>query len=615
MAAPAAAFALAALGLASLAGAAPLWVAPWSWPPGLFATNPALPGVTAASAASPNSTELCALCRFAVGFVDASLSLPGGEDALARAAASVCEKLRLQDRRVCQNATQLFKDYVVTVLLHSVLDPASVCGVLLGPGCGPPGPPHANWSVRLPPVPKPPVQPPGPPPPPSAPRDSVLFITDVHWDRDYAEGSQAECGEPLCCRRQDGAPSPGRPGAGKWGDYRACDVPLRTVQSLLEHATRQENHTRQEHATRQEGRGTGVTHAYWTGDIPAHNVWEQTEQDQLQALTTVTELFRKYLGDITVYPAVGNHESSPVNSFPPPSAPGHHSSAWLYDAMAKAWSHWLPSDALVTLRFGGFYTVLAKPGLRVVSLNMNFCSVENFWLAINDTDPAGQLQWFVDVLQAAENNGEKVHVIGHIAPGLCRKTWSWNYYHIINRYESTIAAQFFGHVHTDQFEMFYDEETLSRPLGVAYLSPSVTTYWDLNPGYRVYEIDGDRNDSTRAVLDHHTYYLDLEEANRLDRPTWRLLYSARKAYGMEALGPADWDALLRRMQDDDALFAIFWWHLHKGHSSEPCVGMCKVALLCALRSGRSWDPEQCARQVRPEQHQALVRIWKETVRC
>lgn len=49
-----------------------------------------------------------------------------------------------------------------------------------------------------------------------------------------------------------------------------------------------------------------------------------------------------------------------------------------------------------------------QPGLRVVSLNMNFCARENFWLLVNSTDPAGQLQWLVHVLQESELKGEKV---------------------------------------------------------------------------------------------------------------------------------------------------------------------------------------------------------------
>lgn len=52
----------------------------------------------------------------------------------------------------------------------------------------------------------------------------------------------------------------------------------------------------------------------------------------------------------------------------------------------------------------------------------------------------------------------------------------------LGRYENTLAAQFFGHTHVDEFEIFYDEETLSRPLAVAFLGPSATTFINLNPG-------------------------------------------------------------------------------------------------------------------------------------
>ncbi len=67
----------------------------------------------------------------------------------------------------------------------------------------------------------------------------------------------------------------------------------------------------------------------------------------------------------------------------------------------------------VSSRHGGFYTVEVERGLRVVSLNMNFCARENFWLMVNSTDPAGQLQWLIHILQESENKGEKVLVYKH----------------------------------------------------------------------------------------------------------------------------------------------------------------------------------------------------------
>lgn len=96
------------------------------------------------------------------------------------------------------------------------------------------------------------------------------------------------------------------------------------------------------------------------------------------------------------------------------------------------------------------------------------------WVSFN-------LSWQV----AAE--GTKVHIS-------CNKMFFlWKHFsfcslstwHPVNcncRYESTITGQFFGHTHLDEFEMFYDEATMTRPLGVAFIAPSVTSYIALNPG-------------------------------------------------------------------------------------------------------------------------------------
>ena len=39
----------------------------------------------------------------------------------------------------------------------------------------------------------------------------------------------------------------------------------------------------------------------------------------------------------------------------------------------------------------------------------------------------------------------------------CVKVWSRNFNQIINRYEHTVTAQFYGHTHVDEFEIFYRE--------------------------------------------------------------------------------------------------------------------------------------------------------------
>ena len=60
---------------------------------------------------------------------------------------------------------------------------------------------------------------------------------------------------------------------------------------------------------------------------------------------------------------------------------------------------------------GGYYTTLARKGLRIISLNMNYCNNMNWWLMINNKDPAGQLQWMIGVLEQAEKDNEKVGTV------------------------------------------------------------------------------------------------------------------------------------------------------------------------------------------------------------
>ncbi|XP_064594947.1 sphingomyelin phosphodiesterase-like [Liolophura sinensis] len=529
-----------------------------------------------------HSAFTCDICKLLVTFVRIAFNQGKSHQEVVDFITKTCVTLGIEDVRVCEEIVKEFQVEVLTVLDDVALDPEELCGLVFGETCGHVYNPLGNWSIPLPIVPKPPVMPPHLPKP-GSPKLRVLHLSDIHYDRLYKEGSNADCDEPLCCRADDGPPGRTVSAAGKWGDYRHCDIPLVTLENLFSHL----NKTRHQ-----------FDYILWTGDLPAHDVWNQTREDQLGLVKTLTELFVKYLPNIPIYPALGNHESSPVNSFPPPFITGENSISWLYTALADSWKTWLPPETTLTIKNGAFYTVSPYPGFRIVSINTNYCNNYNWWLLLNTTDPAGELSWLVGVLQAAENNKEKVHIIGHIPPGLndCLKAWSWNYYRIINRYESTVVGQFFGHTHRDHYQMFYDVADLKRPLSVGYIVGSVTTYPDLNPGYRIYEIDGNYPDSSWAVLDHTNYILNLTEANinPTTTPQWQQLYSAKAAYGMASLFPSDWNNLIGQLSSNDTLFQQFYRYYKKAHLTEgECDEKCKKKILCGLRTGRSHDPNLC----------------------
>lgn len=95
--------------------------------------------------------------------------------------------------------------------------------------------------------------------------------------QDYVVGSAADCNKPLCCRKDSGLPTWRHREAGHWGTYGKCDLPLRTVENMLQNIAA-------------AGPWDWV---YWGGDIPAHNVWSQTRSQQLVELQTISRLIHK----------------------------------------------------------------------------------------------------------------------------------------------------------------------------------------------------------------------------------------------------------------------------------------------------------------------------------
>ena len=80
---------------------------------------------------------------------------------------------------------------------------------------------------------------------------------------------------------------------------------------------------------------------------------------------------------------------------------------------------------------------------------------------------------------------------------------------LVDRYSYIIRGQFFGHTHSDHLSFYpkikehYESKNISSdPLSNYYLvAPSLTTYSDRIPEYRVMEVDFD----TLQVVNYHQY--------------------------------------------------------------------------------------------------------------
>lgn len=124
----------------------------------------------------------------------------------------------------------------------------------------------------------------------------------------------------------------------------------------------------------------------WAGDNSAHNVWDNTNEEVTKYSAVITNKLNEALGadsKIAVYPSLGNHDTWPVNvqdfSTPNTNYPINH--------LIPVWSgpNWLSDDeAKVFGRYGYFSKPLPfNTKGKVISLNMQACNDQNWWLFSN----------------------------------------------------------------------------------------------------------------------------------------------------------------------------------------------------------------------------------------
>lgn len=292
-----------------------------------------------------------------------------------------------------------------------------------------------------------------------------------------------------------------------------------------------------------------------------HGIWDTTEAGNRRMISAVNSLMASAFSGVPVYPVLGNHESHPLNLFAPKDVPEKFSTQWLYDFIAQEWAQWLPESALETVRIGGYYSVLIRPGLRLLATNLNECSVYNWWIMYDVSFFfANHLQWIHDTLLAAERAGEKVHILSHTPSGdyTCLKFYGREFVRIVDRFWDTISGQFVGHTHLDEFNVYYSLTDPQRALNVAWNAGSTTTYNDLNPNYRIYTVDPE----AFQVNGHETWIYNVTEANLTpDRnPRWFKEYDLVEEFGIANLSPASMDQLAESLaRNPDKLQRVRWW--------------------------------------------------------
>ena len=67
--------------------------------------------------------------------------------------------------------------------------------------------------------------------------------------------------------------------AGYWGDFRKCDTPLRVIEAMY-------NKIATIHPS--------VDFLYWTGDLPAYDIWNQTKEGYKEIVRTTARRMKQF---------------------------------------------------------------------------------------------------------------------------------------------------------------------------------------------------------------------------------------------------------------------------------------------------------------------------------
>lgn len=215
-----------------------------------------------------------------------------------------CVNLQIEEPDMCDQLMKAFGSEIYYSLNTTKLLPVDFCEAWIKSGCGfPDSPVNQPWPVNIPGN-KPPVQP-WPKPAPGKPTLRVLHLTDIHVDRQYAEGSEADCAKgaietyDFCCRTNPSSTNPPKVPAGKYGTPARCDIPFIMFDETMKWIASHEK---------------AIDYIIVTGDFESHDIWSNQKDTTTENLINITTTIYNYFPGIPVFQSTGNHEGVPMDA-------------------------------------------------------------------------------------------------------------------------------------------------------------------------------------------------------------------------------------------------------------------------------------------------------------
>ncbi|XP_053394460.1 acid sphingomyelinase-like phosphodiesterase 3b [Mercenaria mercenaria] len=394
-------------------------------------------------------------------------------------------------------------------------------------------------------------------------------VTDFHYDANYST-----TGDPNNMCHQGNSSSPSN--IGFYGNY-LCDAPWQLITSAVQAMYKIE---------------PNPDFIVWTGDSVPHVYNKDLDLDKVYTLIgNVTEELMVVFPNTTIYPVLGNHDPYPANMMP---YDVEHSKYYKGILDVSGWHAVLGQNESEQFHNGGYYSSHISEKIKLLGLNTNLYYDQDK-LTKGLTDPANQLKWIEDQLEAARKKNEQVFIVAHVPPGMFElvEGMSWfygdynkKYLEVMEKYSDVIIAQLYGHEHTDSFRVQFDKE--GRPISALFLSPAVTPWKSTlpgvganNPSIRLFQFDREKGGLKKYIQ----YFLNLTAANLARDPSkWEKEYDTSDVYAIDELRPGAVHTVVKGFSDkENKVFRRYLdFNSVKWQVNPDCNETCFLRHICAI---------------------------------
>jgi len=257
------------------------------------------------------------------------------------------------------------------------------------------------------------------------------------------------------------------------------------------------------------------------------------------------------------------------------------------------WKAWMDDDVYQKFLTTGYYSQrvasITDLFVKVISINTLSCDILNKFTFAELRDSNNQLDFLIKELLDIEKQDGRAILISHIIPQECSHPWAVRFRAVVDRFQHTIALNFFGHSHADEFKVARAYDDAGTPVGVMTVCGGITT-WGGNPSLCVYDVDA----VTLAPVARFTYSFDLEKANAAGKIEWIKYTDWLRDYGMPDLSPESYMNLAERIRNDAALAQAY--RSRRGRSfggSGDCDDRCRLDLYCQATTNDNYGEASC----------------------